>query len=378
MAAPSRLLSVLLVLGLTAAACGGSDDSEQSTASPSASASPSSSEPADEASDESASEPETEDEAEPEDGVDTETDEEPEAETEPEEPAGPRVVETPLGAFEVPADPQRIVITDAGVALPLAFDLGVDVYGTWDAGGLGSPDRTLLTQEEWDSLELVGSGINPNVELLAASEPDLVIHQLISEDDVDLIQPFTAVVPFENSLSWRDDARLIADALDRVDELETLIADYDERAAALAQRIDDEIGDPSVALLRVRPDSIRVHTNLHFSGELLTDMGLRVPDDYVNEPAGSRNESTLLVQLSAEQIGELADADYILLMPVGTFVQSQDDVNASLDALQSGALWQTLPAVQDGRVTVVGAHWFFGGLRAANLALDDVESLLFG
>ncbi|MEM8708637.1 MAG: ABC transporter substrate-binding protein [Actinomycetota bacterium] len=363
----TRLFLVLSAFALLAVSCGGSDDAGDDVASPSESESVSASAPA---SDESASASEPEPEPEP------ESDEDPEPE--PDEPAGPRVVETPLGAFEVPADPQRIVITDVGVALPLAFDLGVEVYGTWDAAGLGTPDRTLLTQEEWDTLELVGSGITPNVELLAASEPDLVVHQLITEDDIALIEPFTAVVPFNSSLAWRDDARLIADALNRVDELDALIADYDERAGALAQRIDDEIGDPSVALLRVRPDSIRIHTNLHFSGELLTDMGLRVPADYVYEPGGSRNESTLLVQLSAEQIGELADADYILLMPVGTFVQSPDEVQASLEDLQSGALWQTLPAVQEGRVTVVGAHWFFGGLRAANLALSDIESVLFG
>ncbi|MEM9203568.1 MAG: ABC transporter substrate-binding protein [Actinomycetota bacterium] len=369
-----RVLVLVAAAALVAAACGGGNESSDSDSASSASAAASETASASEsasgsasATDDSETASEPEPEAEPE-----------ETEAEPEEPAGPRQVETPLGTFEVPADPQRVVITDANVALPLAFDLGVQVYGTWDAAGLNSPARTLLSQEEWDSLELVGSGITPNVELLAASEPDLVIHPPLTDDDVDLISPFSAIVPIETTLAWRDDARVIADALNRSDELDALIADYDERAAALAARIDEEIGDPSVAVLRVRPDSQRVHTNLHFSGELLTDMGLRVPDDYLFEPGPSRNDSTLLVNLSNEQIGLLTDVDYIFVMPVGTFVQTEEEVAASLEALQSGALWQTLPAVQEGRVTTVGAHWFFGSLRAANLALADVEAFFFG
>lgn len=301
-----------------------------------------------------------------------------EQEAAPEQLSGSRVVDTPLGAFEVPVDPQRIVVTELNLVLPTLLDLGIDVYGIWDASATATPVRTLVSQDEWDALAIVGSGIDPNVERLAAAQPDLVIHTPLTDNDVDLISPFSAIVPIEFTLSWKDDVRIVADAVDRVDEMETLLANYEYRAAELAARIDASFGDPSVAVLRVRPDSIRVHTNLHFSGELLTDMGLRVPADYEYELADSRRDAKLLVRLSPEQVGLLAAADYIFVMPLGSLLQTQDEVEDALEELQNGGLWRALPAVQEGRVTVVGPHWFSGSLRAAELALQDVESFMFG
>ncbi|MEM7287221.1 MAG: hypothetical protein AAF480_12780, partial [Actinomycetota bacterium] len=104
----------------------------------------------------------------------------------------------------------------------------------------------------------------------------------------------------------------------------------------------------------------------------------RVPTDFEYEPAADRLDSTLLVNLGLEQLGLIADADYIFILPVGTFAQSQDDVDAAVADVEASALWQTLPAVQGERVEVVGGHWFVGSLRAANTALAEVERFFFG
>ncbi|MEM7091706.1 MAG: ABC transporter substrate-binding protein [Actinomycetota bacterium] len=289
-----------------------------------------------------------------------------------------RVITTPVGDFEIPTDPERIVITDTAIGLPTAFDLGVPVYGTWDISGRGTPDGTVLTDEEWVTLEIVGSGTTPNIETLAASAPDLIIHRPILDGDLELLGEVAPVLPVVPTLDWQQDAQLLANALGRGEELADLVADYDARAEALSARIDDELGDPSIAVLRIRPDSMRVHTNLHFSGELLDAVGLRVPDAFTAQPATDRLDSTLLVRLSLEQIGMLADADYIWILPVGTAVQSQEDVDAAVAEVQANALWQTLPAVQAGRVDVLGSYWFVGSLRAATWSLDDIERMLFG
>lgn len=303
---------------------------------------------------------------------------EPPASTVAPEPTN-RQVETDYGTFEVPAEPERLIVTDSRSALPTVLDLGVEVYGTWDPFNVGRPEGTLVTDEEWNSLAFIGSG-GANVELLAAADPDLVLHTLLEPGDaeIDLITAFAPMVPLEVSLDWKSDAQDVAEAVDREDELAALLDDYRDRADALAARIDDEIGDPTIAVVRVRPDSIRVHTNLHFSGELLGDAGLRVPEEFEYEPAADRLDSTLLVPLSPELLELIEPADYVFVMAVGTAVQSQEDVAASLDELQDNPLWQRLSAVEAGRSAVVGDHWFVGSLRAANAALDDLERILFG
>ncbi|MEM7141789.1 MAG: ABC transporter substrate-binding protein [Actinomycetota bacterium] len=358
---PRNRFATLLVLALFAAACGDDGGGDDTASAPVESAPVG--EPADDAT---ASAP-----------ADDAPAEDPASDDAAPEPAT-RILETELGDFEVPARPERIVVTDATVALTTVLDLGVDVYGTWDVSGTGEPVGLLVTEEEWAGIEIVGSGIEPNIEALAASLPDLVLHRPIIDGDIEAIAELAPVAPLVPSLSWQDDDRFIADALGRQEEMDALLADYAARADALAARIDAEIGDPSVAVLRIRPDSIRVHTNLHFAGELLDDVGLRVPDDFVEEPGPTRADSTLLVRISIEQLGTLSDADYIFVLPVGTQAQSQEAVDAAVAEVQASALWQRLPAVQNDQVVVVDNYWFVGAHRAANAALADVEEIFFG
>ncbi|MEM9517408.1 MAG: iron-siderophore ABC transporter substrate-binding protein [Actinomycetota bacterium] len=287
----------------------------------------------------------------------------------------PIVVDTEFGSFEIPADPERIVVVDPIIALPTALDLGVPVVGTTFAADGTSPNELVEPDEIAEMVEVAVFGSTSGLESIAAADPDLIIASPGSVEEFELTQQIAPSVPFVVSGEWRDDARLVAEAFGERTELDEQIADYDERAAEIAARIDDELGDPSVAVVRVRPDAIRVHTNLHFAGNVIEDAGLRIPDRWTFDRSDDplENVNNRFVTISPEVLGDLADADYIIVMPHGRATDTDDAVQDAFDQVASNPLWQTLPAVQDDNVFVADRYWLAGSRRAAEAALDDIE-----
>ncbi|MEM8925142.1 MAG: ABC transporter substrate-binding protein [Actinomycetota bacterium] len=288
-----------------------------------------------------------------------------------------RVVETMFGSFEIPADPQRIVVLDPVIALPTALDLGAPVIAT-QASVQGRPATTLVTEEEWAGLDILGLTGEANLEAIAAADPDLILSSPSTEQEFSLHAQIAPSVPLVLTNVWQDDSRLAAASLGREEEMEVLLDAYTDRADAVAARLDDELGDPAVAVVRIRPDSIRVHTSVHFAGNILDDVGLRMPEEWVRTPLEDpvANLQQRLVRISPEQLGMLDTADHLIVLAQGTPSQSEDDVAAAFEEVTGGDLWQTLPAVQAGNVHLVEGYWLAGSLRAATLAVDDVERLL--
>ncbi|MEM1335316.1 MAG: iron-siderophore ABC transporter substrate-binding protein, partial [Actinomycetota bacterium] len=295
-------------------------------------------------------------------------------------PPAPIVVDTEFGSFEVPADPERIVVVDPIIALPTALDLGVPIVGTTFAADGTSANELVEPDELADMVEVAVFGSTTGLESIAAADPDLIIASPGSVEEFELTQQIAPSVPFVVSGEWRDDARLVAEALGAADELDEQIAAYDARAAELAARIDTELGDPSVAVVRVRPDAIRVHTNLHFAGNVVEDAGLRIPDRWTFQRSDDplENVNNRFVTISPELLGDLADADYIIVMPHGRATDTAEAVQDAFDQVATNPLWQTLPAVQDDNVFVADRYWLAGSRRAAEAALDDLDQFLFG
>ncbi|MEM8619127.1 MAG: iron-siderophore ABC transporter substrate-binding protein [Actinomycetota bacterium] len=292
----------------------------------------------------------------------------------------PIVVDTEFGSFEVPGAPERIVVVDPIIALPTALDLGVPIVGTSFAADGTSANELVGPDELTDMVEVAVFGSTSGLESIAAADPDLIIASPGSVEEFELTQQIAPSVPFVVSGEWRDDARLVAEALGAPDELDAQIAAYDDRATELAARIDDELGDPSVAVVRVRPDAIRVHTNLHFAGNVIEDAGLRIPDRWTFERSDDplENVNNRFVTISPELLGDLTDADYIIVMPHGRATDTADAVQEAFDQVATNPLWQTLPAVQDNNVFVADRYWLAGSRRAAEAALDDLDEFLFG
>jgi iron complex transport system substrate-binding protein len=268
-----------------------------------------------------------------------------------------RTVAHDMGQTEVPAAPERVVVLDTP-HLDTALSLGVTPVGSVQSsvaeglpGYLG--DRT-------EGIEVVGTIEEPDLEAIAALEPDLILSSTVRHEQIyDQLSQIAPTVFTDYEAGWQDIVTVTADALGRAQEGEQALADYQEEAEQVGAEIGAE--GTTASLVRFLPEETRVYGPDTFAGGVLTDVGLDLPElDY---------DEYSMAYISPEQI-ELASADAIFSTTYG------DPAATTKDSVT--ALWGTLPAVQAGcQFDVEDDEWMLGiGLIGAGIVLDDVQSAL--
>lgn len=273
-------------------------------------------------------------------------------------PDGPYVVEHAMGETELPAVPERIVVLDSSF-LDSAIALGVTPLGATEgfAGG-GLPGY--LPAEAVEVIEIVGETNAPNLEAVAALEPDLILGAKVRHEDLyaELAELAPTVFSESSGGNWTEQVLLTGAALGRSADAEALLADFDTRAAEVGETIGAD--GMTATIVRFLPGETRLYGPGTFSGSVLTAVGFDLGDK------GYAEYSMALI--SEEQI-ELVDADVVFATSYGSGETTRP---------QFEALWQTLSAVQNDRqFDVRDDIWMTGiGVLGANLILDDLETLL--
>jgi len=277
--------------------------------------------------------------------------------------AGTRTVEHAMGSTEVPEDVERVVVLDTG-ELDAVVSLGVTPVGavTTDV----STSLVSYLEDDLSETEPVGTIGEPNLEAIAALDPDLILSNTVRHED--LYDEFSAIAPtvFAGDVgdTWKETLRLTGDALGEREEADRLIADYEARAAEVGKSVTGgDAAGTEVSVVRFLPEQIRLYGEASFIGTVLADAGFA-------RPASQQVQETF-VEVSAEQISE-AEGDVIF-----TSVYGAPEDTAVAD-VTGGELWNRLGAVQAGDAHEVSDDtWMLGiGVTAANLVLDDIESLL--
>ncbi|WP_432534901.1 ABC transporter substrate-binding protein [Kineococcus arenarius] len=263
-----------------------------------------------------------------------------------------------MGSTEVPVDPQRVVTLDSP-HLDAALSLGLTPVGSVQSAVAQGLPAYLGTRTE--GIEVVGTIEEPNLEAIAALDPDLILSATVRHeqlyDQLSRIAPtvFTA----SSGTDWREGFDLVAEALNRSEEGDTALAEHDERVEAVGRRIGAE--GTSASIVRFLPEETRVYGPGTFSGSVLSEVGLDLPDlDY---------DEYSMAYISPEQV-QLVDADAI-------FSATYGDPSATTRGAVS-VLWQRLPAVQEGcQFDIEDDEWMIGiGLIGAGIILDDLENAL--
>ncbi|MGP4113935.1 ABC transporter substrate-binding protein [Streptomyces sp. 4N509B] len=277
-------------------------------------------------------------------------------------------VETANGPVEVPRDPQRVVVLDTG-ELDTALTLGITPVGAVHA----VEENDFLgyfPAEEQEGITDVGAITQPNLELIHELDPDVIIGSNIRDadryDELSEIAP--TVFAEDTGDTWKENFLLFADALDRADEAQQIVADYDAHVAEVVESLGgaEAVAEQEVSVLRfIDGADARLYGPQSFIGTVLTDLGVGRPA--ILEEA----EDGFAVEISPEQVDK-ADGDVIFYSSYGSTDGSGED------AAVGGPLWDTLGAVRDDRVHRVDDDlWFLGiGYTAANLILDEIEELL--
>ena len=272
--------------------------------------------------------------------------------------AGTRLVSHEKGETAVPVSPQRIVTLDSPL-LDAAIFLGITPVGAVrTSADTGLPE---YLADRTADVEIVGEIASPNLEAIAALQPDLILSTTLRDDA--LYDKLSSIAPtvFASGpgTAWREDFLLIGEALNRGEQARNALDDFDDRAEELGESLN--LDGASAAIVRFLPDETRVYGPDSFSGSVLRAVGLLAPDLGYDEFA--------IAKLSAEEISR-ADADVIFAT---TYGEPDETPRGSVTPL-----WGSLDAVENGcQFDVSDDTWMVGiGLIGAQGILDDLERVL--
>ncbi|GAA3433859.1 ABC transporter substrate-binding protein [Kutzneria kofuensis] len=275
----------------------------------------------------------------------------------------PRTITQAMGKTTLDHKPTRVVVLDTG-ELDNVVALGVQPVGV--AFPDGSPNMPSYVGDKGGKPADVGTTNTLNLEAIAALKPDLILgSKLRAEKQYPLLAKIAPTVFTERpGYTWKSNFRLNSAALDRTEQADKMISDYEAAARKLGQDAQARLGTlPVISMLRFMPGRIRLYATKSFIGTVLADTGLPVTE------SGKAND--LAVEISTEQIGK-ADADWILYGTYG------DPGKTDQSGVLGGPLWSTLGAVKAGHAKAVPDEtWYLGlGVLAANSVLTDLRGIL--
>lgn len=269
-----------------------------------------------------------------------------------------RPVQHAMGTAQVPVEPKRVVVLDTG-ELDSVMALGVTPVGTVRADAATGPQSYLGPQAA--AIEQVGTIQEPNLEAIAALQPDLILSNSVRHEDV--FEQLRAIAPtvFAESVgeSWQQNFLLVGEALNKRAQAERMLADFRTKADAVGAAFGDP-GQVEVSMVRFMADGIRLYGEGSFIGTVLAEVGLA-------RPPIARTDETF-VKIGREQLSQ-ADGDLLFYAGYG------EDGRAQQAELAAGPLWQRLGAVTSGSAHPVSDDlWYLGiGPIAADKVLDELR-----
>lgn len=273
-----------------------------------------------------------------------------------------RTVEHAMGETEISGRPERVVVLDTA-ELDSALTLGVKPVGAVEAvEGLGF----LSYLEGTGEIEKVGTIGEPNLERIAALEPDLILSSKHRHENIydELSQIAPTVFAEDVGAVWKENFELHAEALGRTEKARQIEEEYRERTEEFKRGMGDQLDETEVSVVRFLPGETRVYQKDSFIGTVLEDAGLpRPPSQAVDEFA--------IKNASAELIPKM-DGDAVFVTVYGAEKESPRQ------EITNDPLWQQLEAVQQNRVYEVSDDlWMLGiGYTAANGVVEDLTQYL--
>ncbi len=280
-------------------------------------------------------------------------------------PAGEtRTVRHAMGETEIAGTPERVVVLDTG-ELDAALALGVTPVGAVRTDVSDAlPAYIEDAGVDAGDIAAVGTIAEPDLEAIAALEPDLVLSNSVRHAGI--YEQLSGIAPtvFAGAVgeSWQENLLLAGEALGRADRAQELLDEH----AARAEEVGALFGDPAateVSVVRFLDGTlIRLYGEGSFIGSVLADVGFA-------RPQVQRTAETF-VEISPEQVSQ-ADGDLLFHAAYGA------DGAAAAGQVTAGPLWGSVPVVQAGRAFEVDDdRWFLAlGPIGARLVLDDLEEL---
>jgi iron complex transport system substrate-binding protein len=215
-----------------------------------------------------------------------------------------------------------------------------------------------------DGIENVGTVEQPNLEKIAALEPDLILSSKVRHEAIyDQLSGIAPTVFTETTgVTWKENFDKHAEALNEEEEAREVVAEYEARTGEFRREVGDN--PPEVSVVRFLSGDTRIYQKASFIGTILEDAGLPRP-----EPQDV--DDFAILNASEEAIPQM-DGDVLFYAIYGP----EDD--STLEEITSAPLWQQLEAVRNDRVYKVSDDLWIAsiGYTAAGGILDDLEEYL--
>lgn len=275
-------------------------------------------------------------------------------------------IEHAMGTTTLKETPKKVVIlTNEGTEALLA--MGVTPVGavqSWTATGDKWYEH--ITDDMKD-VQVVGfeTDTQVNLEAIAALQPDLIIGNKMRQESI--YEQLSAIAPtvFSETLrgNWKENFELYAKALDKVEEGNKVIDDYDKRIADLKTELGDQL-QKKVSIVRFLAADVRIYQKDSFSGVILEQLGFARPD--------SQDVNEFAIKGATKEQMPLMDGDILFYFTYETGDGAATQVEKEWI---EDPLFQNLEVAKQGKVYKIDdAIWnTAGGVVAANLMLDDIE-----
>jgi iron complex transport system substrate-binding protein len=277
----------------------------------------------------------------------------------------PRTVKHFKGSTTIRTRPQKIAVLSTG-QLDDLLSLGIVPTATTRADNAGLVPGYLADafpryKDRLARMTDAGTRSAPNLETLAAAEPDLILaNDSLGELSPKLSKIAPTVITAGNGINWKRDLLLVGEAVGKGRQAQKLL---DGIAADAREQGQDVAGDPAVSMVRFTPDRTRMFGVSSFTGSIAVDMGLKRP--------ASQRFTAISEDIGPESI-DVADGDWIFYSVQG------DPDKTDAGSVLAGPLWKSMKAVGAGHaVRVDDDPWYLNaGPTAARLVVRQLAEHL--
>ncbi|WKA58016.1 iron-siderophore ABC transporter substrate-binding protein [Planococcus shenhongbingii] len=279
------------------------------------------------------------------------------------------------GEVKLDAPAKKVVVLEWTYAEDL-LAVGVQPAGMADIADYGN--YVNIEPQLDETVVDVGGRQEPNLEAIAAIEPDLIIGVSFRHDamlaELETIAPTVIFNPYpedENIDLYQEmetTFKEIAKAVDKTAEAEQVLADlekeYDESASAI-EAANLKTKDVILTLAYTGPQApeIRVFTPNSMASIILERIGLNnvhQPDQF--EVFGSST-------FNVEGLVKYENANYLYTVP--------DEDNIYENQLKGNPVWENLAFVKEDRTYDLGADtWLYGGPLSAKTLMDQITTVM--
>lgn len=262
----------------------------------------------------------------------------------------------------VSQDPKRIV-TLSEPTLDGTIALGLKPVGSVNGRGQTTMPHYLLDRAQ--DIPAVGTVAQFNFEAIAKLKPDLILTYASGGNNPDSIAILEKIAPVYfvgyAGADWKTTFRNTANALNKADEAETVLDEFDAHAKDIKKRLDAKgIGDKTFSIVRWQGSNAALILNELPPGMALKALGLKRP------PAQDREGRGHSEPISLENLQD-ADADYIFFGTLGgssvnnPVAGGTADISGAESALKEAEGvpgFRDLKAYKEGHVILVdGSLW---------------------